>query len=172
MGRTVHCERAPRSVPALARIGSHPGKEPESIAPPGGRRNTENQPSLRILVADDSPVNRKVIEAMLAKYGHSLTLVQNGREALEALDRAPFELVLMDVQMPEMDGLQATAAIRARDAALGVHTPIIAITAHAMMGDRERYLAAGMDAYVSKPIRSEQLMEAITQALSRSVQRG
>ena len=88
-------------------------------------------------------------------------MVGNGREALAALDGQSFDAVLMDVQMPEMDGFEATAAIRAREPATGVHIPIIAMTAHAMKGDRERCLAAGMDAYVSKPLRPQELFEVL-----------
>ena len=88
-------------------------------------------------------------------------MVGNGREALAALDRQPFDVVLMDVQMPEMDGFEATAAIRARERATGGHIPIIAMTAHAMKGDRERCLAAGMDGYVSKPLRPQELFEVL-----------
>jgi two-component system sensor histidine kinase/response regulator len=121
-----------------------------------GRRRT-----LRILVADDQPVNRLVAVRMLEKQGHSVQAACDGREALAAVTQMPFDLVLMDVQMPEMDGLEATAAIRAAERDLGGHIPIIALTAHAMKGDMERCLEAGMDAYVSKPLSPAQLFEAI-----------
>jgi CheY-like chemotaxis protein len=91
----------------------------------------------------------------------------DGREALAALESQPFDLVLMDVQMPELDGYDATAAIRAGEQRTGRHVPIVAITAHAMKGDRERCLEAGMDAYVTKPIRARQLFEAIAAAIGR-----
>src|SRR4029077_13419174 len=92
---------------------------------------------------------------LLEKRGHQVVVAGNGREALAALDGRPFDAVLMDVQMPEMDGFEAAAAIRARDAATGDHTPIVAMTAHALKGDRDRCLAAGMDSYVSQPLRPQ-----------------
>ena len=96
----------------------------------------------------------------------------NGREALAALDGGPFDVVLMDVQMPEMDGFEATAAIRAREAATGAHMPIIAMTAHAMKGDRERCLEAGMDGYVSKPIRPQELFDVLDGLVPAAVEGG
>jgi CheY-like chemotaxis protein/HPt (histidine-containing phosphotransfer) domain-containing protein len=117
---------------------------------------------LRVLLAEDNPVNQKVAVALLhAKQGHTVTVSGNGREALEALEREPFDLVLMDVQMPVMDGLEATRAIRDRESGTGRHIPVIAMTAYAMKGDREQCLAAGMDGYVAKPIRITELLEAI-----------
>jgi PAS domain S-box-containing protein len=118
---------------------------------------------LRILVAEDNPVNQRLVTRVLEKRGHTVIVAGNGRAAVDASARESFDLILMDVQMPEMDGFQATAAIRAREAAATPtqHVPIIAMTAHAMAGDRERCLAAGMDAYVSKPFRPRELDEAI-----------
>jgi two-component system sensor histidine kinase/response regulator len=119
---------------------------------------------LRILLAEDNPVNRLVAVRLLEKRGHSITVAVNGREVLAALDdlaSGPFDLVLMDVQMPDMNGFEATAAIRDKEKALGTHLPIVAMTAHAMKGDRERCLAVGMDGYVSKPIQAPELFEAI-----------
>jgi PAS domain S-box-containing protein len=116
---------------------------------------------LRILLAEDSLVNQKLILGLLSRHRHSLVVAQNGLEAVAALEQQAFDLVLMDVQMPEMDGLQATAAIRAREQKNGGHIPIIAMTAHAMRGDRETCLAAGMDAYVSKPIRAKLLLDTM-----------
>ncbi|MEJ7638912.1 MAG: response regulator, partial [Singulisphaera sp.] len=120
---------------------------------------------LRILLAEDNPFNQKVAVCMLEKKGHTVTVAGNGKRALEALDREGFDLVLMDVQMPEMDGLQATAAIRARERQTGHHLPIIAMTAHAMKDDRQRCLDAGMDGYVPKPIRDEVLTRAIAECI-------
>jgi two-component system, sensor histidine kinase and response regulator len=102
---------------------------------------------------------------LLGKRGHQVAVVSTGREALAALAQRSFDVVLMDVQMPEMDGLEATAAIRAQERASGGHLPIIALTAHAMKGDRERCLAAGMDDYVTKPIKANELYAAIDQLL-------
>jgi two-component system, sensor histidine kinase and response regulator len=116
---------------------------------------------LRILIAEDNPVNRKVACAILARAGHSLTVACNGVEAAEAMENGPFDLVLMDIQMPLMDGYGATAAIRARGDAAGGRTPIVAMTAHARPEDREKCLAAGMDGYLSKPIRRSELLEAV-----------
>ncbi len=112
---------------------------------------------LNLLVADDNPVNRKVAQHLLTKQGHTVTLASNGHEALDQLARGTFDAILMDVQMPELDGLETTARIRANERVLGGHIPIIAMTAHAMKGDRELCLAAGMDGYVSKPIRVPEL---------------
>jgi len=122
---------------------------------------------LRILLAEDNPVNQQVASRILEKRGHAVVVVTNGRDAVEALApgaMAPFDVVLMDVQMPEMDGLEATAAIRAREKSSGSHVPIVAMTAHAMEGDRERCLAAGMDGYVTKPVEAERLVAAVESA--------
>ncbi len=112
---------------------------------------------LRILLAEDSVMNQKLAMALLHRQGHTVTIAGNGREAVHAVAREPFDLILMDISMPEMDGLEATAAIRASQRASGLHTPIIAMTAHALAGDRDRCLEAGMDAYVAKPIRPHEL---------------
>jgi two-component system, sensor histidine kinase and response regulator len=116
---------------------------------------------LNVLLAEDSIANQRLALGLLEKWGHSVVVAQNGREALAALEVHSFDLVLMDVQMPEMDGLEATAAIRRREAQTGRHIPIIAMTAHALKGDREQCLAAGMDDYVAKPIRARELYAAI-----------
>jgi two-component system, sensor histidine kinase and response regulator len=116
---------------------------------------------LKILLAEDSLVNQKLAVALLTAHGHDVTVVGNGREAVATVAHERFDVVLMDVQMPEMDGLEATAAIRGRERLHGGHVPIIAMTAHALKGDRELCLQAGMDEYVPKPIRSDQLFETI-----------
>jgi signal transduction histidine kinase/ligand-binding sensor domain-containing protein/CheY-like chemotaxis protein len=125
---------------------------------------------LRILLAEDNPVNQKVAVALLRKYGHTVSVAGNGTEALAALEREPFDVVLMDVQMPGMDGFEATARIREAEQTSGAHLPIIALTAHAVKGFEERCLESGMDGYVSKPLRIERLcdaMEALTQGSGR-----
>jgi signal transduction histidine kinase/CheY-like chemotaxis protein len=129
-------------------------------------RALENR-GLRILVAEDIFENRELVLALFDNCGHSLRMVNNGREAVEALRNSAFDIVLMDMQMPEMGGVEATAAIRELEAGKGVRTPIIALTAHAMKGDRERYLACGMDGYVSKPIRPDDLFREIERCTSR-----
>jgi CheY-like chemotaxis protein len=119
---------------------------------------------LRVLLVEDNLVNQQVALRMLQKQGHAVVVAGNGKEALSALDDGRFDVVLMDVQMPEMDGLQATAAIRARERGTGRRIPIVALTAQAMEGDRERCLAAGMDAYISKPVRRTHLVRAVAAA--------
>jgi CheY-like chemotaxis protein len=118
---------------------------------------------LRVLVAEDNPVNRKLVTTILKKRGHNVTAVENGRAAVNAIaeNRHQFDVVLMDLQMPEMSGLEAAAAIRAREASGVPRLPLIALTAHAMQGDRERCLAAGMDGYLSKPIDLNKLIATL-----------
>ena len=108
--------------------------------------------TLRILVAEDNPVNQQLALHLLERRGHSAIVAENGREALAAIEKNTFDLVLMDVQMPEMGGLEATRAIREKEKSTGKHLPIVAMTAHAMQGDRERCLEAGMDGYLAKPL--------------------
>jgi two-component system, sensor histidine kinase and response regulator len=121
----------------------------------------------RILIAEDMPANQNVLMGLLRKKGCVAEVVGNGREALVALETQSFDAVLMDVRMPEMDGIEATAAIRAREKASGVHLPVIAVTAHVMPGDREHCLQAGMDAYLAKPVRSQELFEVIERFTAR-----
>ena len=121
----------------------------------------EGQRTLRILLAEDNLVNQVLASRLLEKQGHAVVVADNGRKALEALEKEKFDLVVMDVSMPEMDGFEATAAIRAKEGVMGSHIPIIAMTAHTMKGDAQRCLAAGMDAYISKPIQPQELFQAI-----------
>jgi signal transduction histidine kinase/ActR/RegA family two-component response regulator len=116
---------------------------------------------LRILIAEDNPVNQRVAARLLEKRGHRVALAANGREALEWLDREQFDLILMDVQMPELDGIETTAVIRDREKREGGHIPIVALTAHAMLGDRDRCIEAGMDNYVNKPIDAVKFLEVV-----------
>ena len=118
-------------------------------------------PPLRILLAEDNAVNQRVVVRLLEKQKHQMTVTNDGAQALAAFDRGTFDLVLMDVQMPEMDGFEATRLIREREAGSGKRTPIVAMTAHAMKGDRERCIAAGMDDYVSKPVQRAELMRVL-----------
>ncbi|MCI0354475.1 MAG: response regulator [Acidobacteria bacterium] len=144
-------------------LGERMGQEPGRVA---ARRRAGRKPTgpLRILVAEDNPVNQKLAVRLLERRGHKVEVANNGREALEALQQEAFDLLLMDVQMPEMGGLEATARIREKEKQSGGHIPIVAMTAHAMKGDRERCLEAGMDGYVSKPVRKNDLFEAIEAA--------
>jgi two-component system, sensor histidine kinase and response regulator len=145
------------------------------VAPPRAGRSQVRAPiakggrALRVLVAEDNVVNQEVAVGLLSRAGHSVIVANNGREALALLEREHFDLVLMDVQMPEMDGLEATAAIRDREKSTGLHVPIVAVTAHAMKGDAERCLAAGMDAYVTKPLQAKELLAVIRGTRRRKV---
>jgi CheY-like chemotaxis protein len=124
--------------------------------------------SMQILLAEDSLVNQKLAVALLESHGHAVTVVGDGLDAVSAVKSRKFDLVLMDVQMPEMDGLSATRAIRAQEQARGGHIPIVGMTAHALKGDREICLEAGMDEYVAKPIRAEHLFAAIEAVIPRA----
>jgi CheY-like chemotaxis protein len=152
----MHSELLEAVLLALdGRVPSGSGKQ----APPEPPRTDDRR--WHVLLAEDNVVNQKVALSILQKRGHTAVVASNGREVLEILEKCNYEgfdAVLMDIQMPEMDGFEATAAIRARGKAHGTHIPIIAMTAHAMMGDCERCLDAGMDGYVSKPIQVADLM--------------
>jgi signal transduction histidine kinase/DNA-binding response OmpR family regulator/sensor domain CHASE-containing protein len=144
----------PHREPTPARLG-------EPYSPP------EVERYLRILLAEDNPINQTLATRMLEKQGHTVVVVGDGRGVLGALAHHTFDLVLMDVQMPVMDGLTATAIIRGQEQQMGGHLPIVAMTAYAMKGDAERCLAAGMDGYLSKPIKADELYATIDKALSR-----
>jgi len=124
----------------------------------------------RILVAEDNIVNQKLAFYILEKQGHLVTGVNNGQEALAALEKGIFDVILMDVQMPVMNGFEATAAIRQKEKDSGSHIPIIAMTAHAMDSDREKCLQAGMDDYISKPLKADRLLNMIEQVVTKAKQ--
>jgi two-component system, sensor histidine kinase and response regulator len=146
--------------------------EDESTAASAEQSVTAESRPLRVLLAEDSLFNQKLAVALLEKRGHSVTVAQHGREALAAIEQNAFDLVLMDVQMPEMDGLEATRAIREWEKDRDHRLPIVAMTAHAMKGDRERCLEAGMDAYVAKPVRAKDLFETIDQVMQSTQNAG
>jgi CheY-like chemotaxis protein len=125
----------------------------------------EESPHWRVLLAEDSAVNRLLAVRLLEKRGHKVTTANHGREAVEVFQKQEFDLILMDIQMPEMDGFEATAAIRALEAGTGQHIPIIALTAHALTGDREKCIEAGMDGYSTKPIRADNLYMEMDKAM-------
>jgi CheY-like chemotaxis protein len=123
-----------------------------------------------VLLAEDNVVNQKLALRLLEKRGFEVTVAGDGQAAFEEFEKGCFDVVLMDVQMPNMDGFQATAAIREREQKTGGHIPIVAMTAHALKGDEERCIAAGMDAYVSKPIRTTELFATIESVVQREVE--
>jgi two-component system, sensor histidine kinase and response regulator len=141
---------------AFTRGKPQPGTRPARLKAPLATARP-----LRVLLADDNRTNQRLVELFLATDHHEVTTVSSGRDAVARAAEQPFDLILMDVQMPEMDGFEATAAIREREQGTGVRTPIVAMTAHAMAGDREKCLAAGMDAYLSKPLRPDDLAGTI-----------
>jgi CheY-like chemotaxis protein len=142
------------SSDGLSRLLGHPDQGPSPT--------TAQAPlPLSILLVEDNPVNQRLAQEILRRRGHRVTVAENGRRALDRLAETGFDVVLMDVQMPEMNGLDATRAIRAGEAATGRHVPIVAMTAHAMAGDRERCLESGMDDYLTKPVRAEALISHV-----------
>ena len=146
-------------------------KEQNGATPLITRYSVQDAPepsvSLRVLLAEDNLVNQRLAKRLLEKRGHTVLVAGNGQEALAAVESETFDVILMDVQMPEMDGLETTVAIRELEKGSGNHLPIVALTAHAMKGDREKCLAAGMDGYLTKPIRSQELDELLLGYLTR-----
>ena len=123
--------------------------------------SVERMRPLNVLLAEDGLANQKLAVGLLKRWGHTVTVVQDGSEAVKAWEKNPFDVILMDVQMPVMDGLEATQSIRSKEAGTDHHILIIAVTAHAMSGDREKCLEAGMDGYVTKPFKKQALYEAL-----------
>ena len=159
LGVGAYLTKPVRSADLLAAIRLTLGEEGGAQAPAQPRPAVVAARPLRILLAEDHPVNRRLAVRLLERSGHTVVAVENGEEALAAAAREAFDVVLMDVQMPVMDGLTATAALRARERDTGVRRiPVVALTAHAMAGDRERCLDAGMDAYVTKPLQPDTLL--------------
>ncbi len=154
-------------VTALNVPGRQKARAPTSAAV--NRRARAREP-LRVLLAEDNPVNQEVALRLLERRGHSVIVAENGKQALTAIERHKFDLVLMDVQMPEMGGLEATQLIRENEKATGEHLPILAMTAHAMQGDRERCIAAGMDGYLAKPIDPKSFFQTVEGISQRAVQ--
>ena len=153
IARVLGAKEQQGAIPLITRYSLYDARDPESV--------------LRVLLVEDNPVNQRLATRMLEKRGHRVVLAGNGREALEELAKASFDLVLMDVQMPEMDGFQATAAIREKEKTTGIHLPVVALTAHAMKGDRDKCLAAGMDGYLTKPIMPRELDDLLESYLVR-----
>jgi signal transduction histidine kinase/CheY-like chemotaxis protein len=151
IARVLGAKEQKGAIPLITRYSLQDAREPTG--------------SLRVLVAEDNLVNQRLVTRLLEKKGHFVVVAGNGREALEALEKESFDLVLMDVQMPVMDGFEATAAIRKREEGKGIRVPVVAVTAHAMKGDREKCLAGGMDGYLTKPIRPQQLDELLEKYL-------
>jgi two-component system, sensor histidine kinase and response regulator len=149
-------------VSAIAQ-GRTPAREPTLSTGTLDRAQRELEgASLHILLTEDNAVNQRVALRILEKAGHRVAIAENGKAALRMLEEQPFDLILMDVQMPEMGGFEATALIRGMETRSGRHIPIIAMTAHAMAGDRERCLAAGMDNYLSKPVAASTLLDLVS----------
>jgi len=143
IGRALGAKNQEGEIPLITRFSLQNPPDPAAF--------------LNILLAEDNAVNQLVATRLLEKRGHRVIVAANGREALAALEEGAFDLVFMDVQMPEMDGLEAVAAIRKKEQLSGKHQVVIALTAHAMKGDEQRCLAAGMDGYLTKPIRPQDL---------------
>jgi two-component system, sensor histidine kinase and response regulator len=143
--------------------------EPDKPKPVGIYSSLKSNQKLSILLAEDNAVNQQLAVRMLQKFGHTVVVATNGKEAINILENGSFDLILMDVQMPEMDGFEATAQIREKEKITGTHIPIIAMTAHAMKGDRERCLESGMDDYVSKPVQAKIFFETIENVISGTI---
>jgi PAS domain S-box-containing protein len=156
IARVLGAQQKKGAIPLITRYSLQDARDPAT--------------TLRVLVAEDNPVNQLLATRLLQKRGHSVVVARNGSEALAALENEIYDLVLMDVQMPQMDGLEAAAAIREKEKGSAKHQVIVALTAYAVKGDRERCLAAGMDDYLSKPIRPQELDEMLQKCLTRRME--
>jgi two-component system sensor histidine kinase/response regulator len=150
----------------LGALGS--AQRAKDATTPARARATTARRLLRLLLAEDNAVNRRLVTAILEKHKHTVVSVENGRQAVDAVKTDTFDLVLMDLQMPEMGGMEATGIIRAAEMGTGLHLPIVALTAHAMKGDREACFAGGMDAYLAKPVRPNELLAVLDQLMGFS----
>ncbi|MFZ3244781.1 MAG: MHYT domain-containing protein [Candidatus Acidiferrales bacterium] len=157
-------------LPAICNILHLTTQKPVPLVTRHSLREERNRS--RVLLAEDNLVNQTLAVRLLEKRGYVVSVAGNGRLALEALEKETFDIVLMDIQMPEMDGFQATAAIREKEKSTAGHIPILALTAHALKADEERCIAAGMDAYVSKPIRTSELFATMERLLGKSTEDG
>jgi CheY-like chemotaxis protein len=155
VARVLGASRQEGAIPLVTRFSLQDAREPNAF--------------LSVLIAEDNLVNQRLAVRLLEKRGHQVAVAATGIEALKALEKEKFDLVLMDVQMPEMDGLEAAMAIRQKEKGSGFHQPIVALTAHAMKGDREKCLAAGMDGYLTKPIRPQELDHLLATYLPRNL---
>jgi PAS domain S-box-containing protein len=153
IARVLGAQTENGAIPLITRFSLHDGRDTAA--------------SLRVLLAEDNAVNQRLAVRLLEKRGHHVVVAGNGSEALAAMEKQDFDLVFMDVQMPEMDGLEATAVIRGKEKITGKHQPIIALTAHAMKGDREKCISGGMDGYLTKPIRPQELDEILEDFIAR-----
>lgn len=147
---------------AMAAALRHEGALPPEVDSSGIRTVAETARNLRVLLAEDNVINQTLVVRLLENAGHTVTVAPNGKKALEALETGRFDVIVMDIQMPEMSGFEATRRIRDREKATGERIPIVALTAHAMKGDREKCLEMGMDAYLTKPLRREELFETLS----------
>ena len=156
VGRVLGAREHEGTIPLITRFSLQDAREPEAF--------------LRVLLAEDNIVNQRLAVRLLEKRGHRVVVAATGLETLQALEKESFDLVLMDVQMPEMDGLEATVAIREKEKGTGLHQPIVALTAHAMKGDREKCMAIGMDGYLTKPIRPQELDQILETYVARRLE--
>jgi CheY-like chemotaxis protein len=159
------------SAPAATRGGAVDSGEPLGLVTVHTLRERRTQ--LRVLVAEDNAVNQTLARRLLEKRGHTVVIAENGRAALDALERETFDLILMDVQMPVLGGIEAASCIREREriAGGGARIPIIALTANAMAGDRERCIGSGMDEYLTKPIQARDLFATMERVMAGSTER-